>query len=61
MNLNYFKDLLFDVINESDKLSVVDIISNDKESTFIIELWTGKFLLKCSEYNEAENKKGLTK
>lgn len=54
MNLNYFKDLLFDVINESDKLSVVDIISNDKESTFVIELWSGKFLLKCSEYTEGD-------
>ncbi len=49
MDLNYFKDLLFDVINESDKMNVDDIISNDKEHTFIVLLNGKSYLLKCSE------------
>lgn len=50
MPLNYFKDLLFDVINESDRLNVDDIIVNDKENTFVIRLDKNDvFYLKCSK------------
>ena len=50
MPLNYFKDLLFDVINESDRLDVTDIIANDRENTFVIQLDENDiFYLKCSK------------
>ena len=39
MDLNYFKDVLFDLINDSFRLDIVDIISNDKESRPV-----GKFM-----------------
>lgn len=55
MTLDYFKDILFDTINESDRMQVVDIISDDRESTFIIKMWGGTFLLKCSEHVENNN------
>ena len=54
MDLNYFKDMLFDTINESDILNVDDIISNDKEHTFIVMLDGCSYLLKCSEYKDKE-------
>ena len=52
MDLNYFKDVLFDLINDSFRLDIVDIISNDKENTFIIKTEGGDFMIKCSEYKE---------
>ena len=38
MDLNYFKYLLFDAINESDKMNVDEIISSDKDHKFIVSL-----------------------
>ena len=34
MDLNYFKDHLWDMLNEDDCFDVQDIISNDNENTF---------------------------
>lgn len=34
MNLNYFKDKLFDVINESDDLDIADIQADDDKDLF---------------------------
>lgn len=36
MDLNYFKDVLFDLMNESDALDVEDIQSDDKGSRFVV-------------------------
>ncbi len=50
MGLNEFKDLLFDIINEDDRLHIVDLTANDAESTFVLQLEEGTFLLRCSTY-----------
>lgn len=48
MTLNYFKDLLFDEINESSILPIRDITANDTESTFTIRMEDGSvFVLQC--------------
>lgn len=41
MDLNYFKDVLFDLINESDVLDVIDIQSDDKADSFIVSTKDG--------------------
>ena len=41
MDLNFFKDHLWDMINEDDTLDVRDIISNDKENRFDVEVYGG--------------------
>ena len=33
MELNYFKEILFDLVNESDKLAVLDIEEDDNNNT----------------------------
>ncbi len=49
MELHYFKDILFDLINE--KMSgVLEIISNDKEDWFLVVMGDGTvFRLQCSK------------
>ena len=41
MDLNFFKDHLWDMINEDDTLDVRDIISNDKENWFEVKVYGG--------------------
>ena len=41
MDLNYFKDVLFDLMNESDALDVEDIQSDDKENRFVVTVRGG--------------------
>lgn len=36
MDLNYFKDKLFDIINENDNMDISDIITDDKNNKFIV-------------------------
>ena len=36
MELNYFKDLLFDVLNESDELNLTDIRADNRANKFFI-------------------------
>ncbi len=49
MELNYFKDILFDLINEGAP-GVLEIISNDKENWFMIVMKDGSvFRLQCSK------------
>ncbi|MCM1233162.1 MAG: hypothetical protein NC489_23835 [Ruminococcus flavefaciens] len=33
MELNEFKDRLFDILNDTDDLPITDIIANDRENT----------------------------
>ena len=50
MELNYGKDHLFDLLNESDLLDVSDIICGDKKGTFEIVVHDGdRFLITCEE------------
>lgn len=41
MDLNYFKDVLFDLMNESDALDVEDIQSDDKANRFVVTVRCG--------------------
>ena len=41
MDINFFKDQLFDLINESNELDVADIQSDDKNNTFKIKVTDG--------------------
>ena len=49
MDKNTFKDLLFDIINESDILNVSDIISNEKNDSFIITIGEKTFAIRIFE------------
>ena len=41
MDINVFKDILWDLMNESDALDVSDIQSVDKENRFIVAVRDG--------------------
>lgn len=41
MDLNFFKDKLFDVINESDELDIADIQADDDKDLFLIVMKDG--------------------
>lgn len=41
MDLNYFKDKLFDLLNESDELDLSDIRADDKRDTFTLRTADG--------------------
>lgn len=56
MDLNYFKDTLFDLINEADTMEIEDITTNDKKNTFMISLIDGsRFELECKEISDILN------
>ena len=41
MDINVFKDILWDLMNESDDLDVSDIQSIDKDNRFIVAVGDG--------------------
>lgn len=41
MELNYFKDAVFDLINESQTLDVFDIAWNEKGNLFVVKMQDG--------------------
>ena len=41
MNIDYFKDILFDLMNESDALDVADIQSDDLANMFLVVMKDG--------------------
>ena len=48
MELNYFKDKLFDVLNESDDLDLADITADDRQNSFTLTTSDGSvFELLC--------------
>lgn len=50
MDLNYFKDKLFDLLNESDELDLSDIRADDKRNTFTVRTADGsEFELMCQK------------
>lgn len=50
MELNGFKDTLFEIINEADILGINDIDTNDKENTLTIVTQAGTaFKLECRQ------------
>lgn len=50
MVFNEFKDRLFEVLNESDELSISDIAGDDRKNTFTLEIVDGSvFEIECRE------------
>lgn len=50
MEITYFTDILFDLINESDAFPIEDIESNDKTHSFKILMEDGSaFSLECRQ------------
>lgn len=58
MELNYFKDVLFDAINDSDKMKVSDIETADKRNVFMVTTVDGSTIkVKCEMVSS--NRKSL--
>lgn len=50
MELNYFKDKLFDLLNESDELDLSDITADDSRGLFTVSTADGStFEILCRE------------
>lgn len=50
MELNFFKDKLFDVLNESNTLNIADIRASDLFNTFTVETADGSlFEIECRQ------------
>lgn len=48
MDLNYFKDKLFDLLNDSDALDIADIATDDRRGLFTVNTSDGSaFELLC--------------
>lgn len=48
MDLNYFKDKLFDLLNDSDDLDISDITTDDRRGLFTVSTTDGStFELLC--------------
>ena len=49
-SLNYFKDKLFDLLNETNEIDINDIEANDRKNTFLIAVENGNlFELECRQ------------
>ena len=56
MELNYFKDKLFDLLNESDGLGIADLNAEDRKNLLTVMTEDGSiFELVCREATEKEN------
>ena len=50
MGLDYFKDTVFELLNDSDDIAVKDIQTKDKENIFMVLLIDGShFELECRQ------------
>ena len=50
MGLDYFKDTVFELLNDSDDMAVKDIQTKDKENIFTVLLMDGRHLeLECRQ------------
>lgn len=50
MDLNYFKDKIFELINDTDSIDINDIDTDDKSNTFTVSLFDGStFELECRQ------------
>ncbi|MDE5596275.1 MAG: hypothetical protein K2J04_00400 [Lachnospiraceae bacterium] len=59
MELNYFKDKIFDLLNDADNMAIKDMEANDKENKIVIQLQNGSvFEIECHQLEAA--KKGKT-
>ncbi len=44
MNLDYFKDKVFDLLNDSEEMAISDIETNDREDRFEVFLQNGSLI-----------------
>lgn len=50
MDFNYFKDKIFELINETDSIDIADIHTDDRNNTFTVSLHDGStFELECRQ------------
>lgn len=50
MELDYFKDTVFELLNDSDDMAVKDIQTKDKENIFTVLLMDGSYFeLECRQ------------
>lgn len=50
MELNYFKDKLFDLLNDSESMDILDIITEDRKDKFTIITTDGSiFEIECRQ------------
>lgn len=55
MELNYFKDMLFDAINECADMNISDIEADDRKSVFMVTALDGsRFAVLCKTAGERE-------
>ena len=56
MTLNYFKDKLFEMMNEGDnELDIADIDTNDRENTFTVSTTDrSQFQIECRQLPDKE-------
>lgn len=56
MTLNYFKDKLFEMMNEGDnELDIADIETNDRENTFTVSTTDrSQFEIECRKLPDKE-------
>ena len=54
MDLDYFKDWLFDLINECDTLDITDIEADDRNNSIFVTVAGGRtFRILCSEAGDS--------
>ena len=50
MKLEFFKDKMFDLLNDADTIRIKDIEANDKEGTFLVSTQDGSvFEVRCRQ------------
>jgi hypothetical protein len=55
MKLDYFKDKLFELLNDADNMRIKNITTNDKEDKFTVEILDGSiFEVKCRKLKLSE-------
>lgn len=58
MELNYFKDKMFDLLNDADDMEIKDIVVNDRKNAIIVQLVDGSvFALECRQLMPAQKRK----
>lgn len=56
MELNFFKDKLFDMLNESVNMNISDIETNDAAGSFQVKTSDGDlFIVECKKILSAKN------
>ncbi|MCI8597651.1 MAG: hypothetical protein HFJ10_04305 [Lachnospiraceae bacterium] len=54
MELNYFKDKLFDLLNDSEEMGILDIAVDERNNTFTISTLDGsEFEIVCRKKKKA--------